>query len=302
MGVEIYFTGELKERLEKLFKREAEGGALVEELRLRVNREVMVKYGRGIFYLGRDGNICEAAGEGLVCCREDIERSLGMMSDYSLYAFNEEIRKGFITLPGGHRVGVCGQAVWDEGDIKTIKNICFMNVRIARERIGCGDELTENLFDASGQLQNTLILSPAGFGKTTLLRDIVRNVSNKGINVSVIDERSEIAACYKGIPQNDVGACTDVLDMAPKAKGIMLMLRSMSPGAIAVDEINAEEDLKAIKAASACGAALLCTAHADSRIWDNPLVKENIFNRYVYIEKQRQYMVYSGDGLLIKEA
>lgn len=301
MGIEMYFTGEIRERVADILKAD-DRELMVEEIRLRVNKEVMVKCSGRMFYLGREGQISSDRNEGLVCRREDMERSLEIMSDYSLYAFNEEIRNGFITLPGGHRVGVCGQAVGDEDEIRTIKNICFMNVRIARERPGCAAGLMEALRDTTGRFVSTLILSPAGYGKTTILRDIIRSISNMGINVSVIDERSEIAACFKGVPQNDVGSCTDVLDMAPKSRGIMLMLRSMAPGVIAVDEINAAEDLRAIRAAKACGAALLCTAHADSRIWDNPLVKEGIFNRYVYIEKPRHYKVYSDNGALIKEA
>lgn len=195
------------------------------------------------------------------------------MSDYSLYAFNEELKNGFITLPGGHRVGICGQAVCDKGEVKHIKNISSMNFRLACQHIGIADELAAHLI-RSGGIYSTLILSPAGCGKTTLLRDIVRNISDSGITVSVIDERSEIAACYKGIPQNDVGDCTDVMDMIPKSKGIMMMLRAMSPRVIAVDEINRNEDIAAIRSARSCGAALLCTMHSDENSFEQAVVAE----------------------------
>ncbi len=301
MGVEMYFTGKLKERLVDILTKEAGDSMAVEEVRLRVNKEVMVKCSKGMFYLGQAGKLSSDEKDGIICRKEDIDRSLELMSDYSLYAFNEEIRNGFITLPGGHRVGVCGQAVWDEDGIKTIKNICFMNVRIARECKGCASKFMNFLYDAEGHFVSTLILSPAGYGKTTILRDIIRNVSNNGINVSVIDERSELAACYKGVPQNDVGICTDVLDMAPKSKGIIMMLRAMAPEVIAVDEINATEDMKAIQTSRACGAALLCTAHGDCRIWENSLTKEGIFDRYVYIEKPRHYKLFDKEKRLIWE-
>lgn len=296
MGIEIYFTGELKSGVEKLASTPAFKG--VEEIRLRINRPVSIIGGGRMYYLTSDGSLCSEAANAVVCHREELARCLELMSDYSLYAFNEEIKNGFITLPGGHRVGICGQAVCDKGEVKHIKNISSMNFRLACERPGIADELSKHLLRGMG-MYSTLILSPAGCGKTTLLRDIVRCVSNLGITVSVIDERSEIAACYKGVPQNDVGGCTDVMDMVPKSRGIMMVLRAMSPRVIAVDEINQLEDLGAIRSARSCGAALLCTMHSDENCFEQGIMSEGIFERYIQLGNDRSCRVYdSGPGLL----
>lgn len=298
MGIEIYFTGELKTGIERLvaspvFKR-------VEEIRLRINRPVRIVGEGRMYFLTADGVLNQKEENALVCHREELCRCLELMSDYSLYAFNEEIKNGFITLPGGHRVGICGQAVCNKGEVKHIKNISSMNFRLAGQRIGIADELIKHLMRNNG-IYSTLILSPAGCGKTTLLRDIVRCISDKGITVSVIDERSEIAACYKGIPQNDVGDCTDVMDMVPKSKGIMMVLRAMSPRVIAADEINQNEDISAIRSARSCGAALLCTMHSDEDCFDQGIISEGIFERYIQLGNDRRCRVYDAGFCLLYE-
>lgn len=300
MGIEIYFTGELKNAVEQML-RKAGPDSRPEEIRLRINRPIRVLASGNTCYLAGDGSLVQNEKEGILCRREEMERSLELMSDYSLYAFHEEIKNGFLTLPGGHRVGLCGQAVCDQNGIRALKNISSMNLRLAGEHVGIAGELSGYLFRENGSFLSTLILSPAGCGKTTLLRDIVRNVSDRGLNVSVIDERSEIAACYKGVPQNDVGSCTDVLDQAPKAKGILMVLRAMSPRVIAVDEINDTEDMQAIRAARACGAALLCTMHSDRNGMEQPIVSEGIFERYIQILDKRKYRLYGKGGTPLKE-
>lgn len=298
MGIEIYFTGELKRAIESLaashmLKR-------VEEIRLRINRPVRIVGEGRMYYLTAAGELKRQPENALICHREELDRALELMSDYSLYAFNEEIKNGFITLPGGHRVGICGQAVCDKGEVKHIKNISSMNFRLAGQRIGIASELTRHLMRTGG-IYSTLILSPAGCGKTTLLRDIVRCVSDMGTTVSVIDERSEIAACYKGVPQNDVGDCTDVMDMVPKSRGIMMVLRAMSPRVIAVDEINQNEDIGAIRSARSCGAALLCTMHSDENSFEQKIVSEGIFERFVQLTNDRRCKVYDGELCLLYE-
>lgn len=301
MGIEIYFTGELKHGIDKFIQREDFKSA--EEIRLRVNRPVRVSVSGKMYYLGKEGNLAwqpQQPDDVIICHREELERSLELMSDYSLYAFHEEIKNGFITLPGGHRVGICGQAVCDKGEIKHIKNISSMNFRLAGQHIGIAKKLIKLLLRPGG-IHSTLILSPAGCGKTTLLRDIIRYISDSGINVSVIDERSEIAACYKGIPQNDVGDCTDVMDMAPKNRGIIMVLRAMAPRVIAVDEINQSEDLRAIRSARACGAALLCTMHSDENMTEHGITEEKIFERYIQLGSDRSCRVYDSSGQLLYE-
>ena len=298
MGIEIYFTGGLKRAIESL----AAACMLkkVEEIRLRINRPVRVVGEGRMYYLTAAGELQGQPENALICHREELDRALELMSDYSLYAFNEEIKNGFITLPGGHRVGICGQAVCDKGEVKHIKNISSMNFRLAGQHIGIAAELTRHLMRTGG-IYSTLILSPAGCGKTTLLRDIVRCVSDMGTTVSVIDERSEIAACYKGVPQNDVGDCTDVMDMVPKSRGIMMVLRAMSPRVIAVDEINQNEDIGAIRSARSCGAALLCTMHSDENSFGQKIVSEGIFERFVQLTNDRCCKVYDGELCLLYE-
>ena len=184
----------------------------------------------------------------------------------SPYAFEDELRQGFITVPGGHRVGVAGQAVLEEnGKLRTIKYIHYINIRITHQLFGVAEPLLSRVY-REGRLQNTLIVSPPGCGKTTLLRELVRRISDgnaygEGLSVGVVDERSEIAGSYLGRPQNDLGSRTDVLDACPKALGMMLLLRSMSPRVIAVDELGDDGDVAALRAAAACGSRILATVH-----------------------------------------
>ncbi len=227
---------------------------------------------------------------------KDISLTAEIMGGYSLYAFDEEMKNGFLTIEGGHRVGICGKTVIENGRIKTIRNITSLNIRIAREVKGCGDKAVDFIFDEAG-VHNTLIISPPGGGKTTILRDVIRQVSNRGVTVGVCDERSEIGASFRGRVMNDLGIRCDVLDCCPKAEGIEMLLRSMSPRVIAVDEIGSERDFEAIKAAVNSGVKLFCTAHGKS-IAD---VKkyEGIFERYILLfgadEAGKIKAVYDGE-------
>ena len=217
-----------------------------------------------------------------------------MISEYSLYAYEDEVRQGFITICGGHRVGLMGQAVMDNKSIKSVKHISFINIRIAHQIKGCANEVLPFVYD-DDRVLHTLIISPPGGGKTTLLRDMVRCISDgnafcKGMNVGVVDERSEIAACYMGVPQNDVGIRTDILDACPKAEGMLMMLRSMNPKVIAVDEIGGREDIDVISYIINCGCSILATVHGYSidDIRTRPvlrkLVEEKAFERYIVLD------------------
>ena len=216
----------------------------------------------------------------------DIAETVERISQYSLYAMEEELRMGYITLPGGHRVGVVGKAVVEGGNIRTIRPISGLNIRICRAVKGCGDRVLPQILN-----HNTMIISPPGCGKTTLLRDIIRLMSDKSkLTVGVVDERSEIGGSYKGVPQNDVGIRTDILDGCPKAEGMMLLLRAMSPDVIAVDELGGESDALAVENVCNAGIKIICTVHGygleDVRKKPNlrDLIDKKIFTKFVVLK------------------
>jgi stage III sporulation protein AA len=156
--------------------------------------------------------------------KNEIRETMEYISNYSLYAFEDEIRQGFITINGGHRIGIAGKIIIENDEIKGMKHISFINIRLAHQVKGCANKVIPYLIDEKTKgIYHTLIISPPRCGKTTLLRDIIRQLSDgnsryPGMNVGVVDERSEIGACYMGTPQNDLGIRTDVLDCCPKAK------------------------------------------------------------------------------------
>ena len=232
---------------------------------------------------------------GQVVSRKEFREVLEYISRYSLYAFEEEIRRGFLTIPGGHRIGLAGQVVAENGKVKTMKYISFLNIRIAHEIKGCANPVLPYLFE-KGEFLSTLIASPPGAGKTTMLRDIIRQVASGGKmftekTVSVIDERSEIAGSYMGKPTKDVGIHCDVLDACGKAEGIGMMIRSMAPEIVAVDEIGTEEDFEVLQMALTTGCALLATIHGSSirQLKEKPylhkMFAERMFQRIIFLEK-----------------
>jgi len=229
----------------------------------------------------------------------ELETLCDLATEFSRYAAAETLREGYLSVRGGFRVGLCGTAVMKDGVNTNLKQFSSAVVRIAREQKGIAEGLVPELF-REGQFQNTLLLSPPGGGKTTLLRDIVRCLSERGERIGLVDERGEVAVMYRGEPQMDVGPRTDVLDACPKALGIPILLRAMNPRIIAVDEITAREDLKAMMQAVGCGVGLLATIHAAdvSELMERPLyrtlLEERVFRLVVCISREagaRRYRV-----------
>lgn len=205
----------------------------------------------------------------------ELETLCDLATEFSRYAAAETLREGYLSVRGGFRVGLCGSAVMKDGTNTNLKQFSSAVVRIAREQRGVAEPLIPQLFREE-RFQNTLILSPPGGGKTTLLRDLVRALSERGTRVGLVDERGEVAVMYRGEPQMDVGPHTDVLDACPKALGIPILLRAMNPQIIAVDEITAREDLKVMSQACGCGVGLLATIHAAdaAELAERPLYRQ----------------------------
>ncbi|MDD4729959.1 MAG: stage III sporulation protein AA, partial [Dysgonamonadaceae bacterium] len=268
----------------------------LEEIRLRLMRPLMLVIENKDYMIAHDGSITKEHNRAYIVTKDDISKTFQFVSQCSVYSIEEELRYGYITIPGGHRVGFSGHVLLENENIKTMKHISGFNIRVAREIVGAADKVLPYVMDQNGRIFNVLIISPPKAGKTTLLRDIIRQLSSgvislgiQGFNIGLVDERSEIACCYEGIPQNDVGIRTDVLDGCPKAKGMMLLLRSMSPDIIATDEIGRNEDVAAIEEAINTGVTIITTIHGQNlddikrRPAIRKLINRGFFNRYVVL-------------------
>ncbi|MEN6460668.1 MAG: stage III sporulation protein AA [Syntrophomonas sp.] len=242
----------------------------LEEIRLRFGQPLLIKVGEKDVAIDARGNVSEKLERGYRIDDEDLYRTIASISDNSLYAYEEEIRRGFITLPGGHRVGLAGQVMMNGNQVGNIKSFSGIAFRVAREVKDCARQLMPYICKKSfSNPLNTILISPPRCGKTTILRDIARilsdgNRSADGCNVSIIDERSELAGCYRGIPQLDVGQRTDVLDSCPKALGMIMAIRSLSPRVVITDEIGRKEDVDAIRECVNAGVAVITSIHAGS--------------------------------------
>lgn len=241
----------------------------LQEIRIRVNKPIVLICG--------DKEIISSYN----ASNDDLKGIVQRISNYSIYAFEEEVRQGFITIKGGHRVGICGHCIIDGNKIKTIKDISSLNIRVCRQVIGCSNKILKYIFNKD-DIYNTIIISPPRCGKTTLLRDIARNLA-EGKNcvpkkVTVIDERSEIAGCSSGVPQLDLGLRSDVLDCCPKSDGIMMAIRSMGPDVIVCDEIGTKKDMESIVSAVNCGIKLITSIHGYGIL---DLYNRNVFKEIV---------------------
>ena len=274
----------LGKRIQQDVEKEQFDFSCLQEIRLRTGKPLTV------LYRGKEKLLTKVE-------QEDIRETLEYISNYSLYAYENEMRQGFITIEGGHRVGMAGKVVMEEGKIKNLKYMSSINVRVAHEVKGCADRLFPYI-TKERQICHTLIISPPRCGKTTLLRDMIRQISDgnrwvKGVPVGVVDERSELGACYLVRAQNDLGIRTDILDCCPKADGMLMLIRSMAPQVIAVDEIGAREEICAIEYALHCGCKMLATAHGVSmeemkkKPFFEQMIREKRFERYVVLGNEQ---------------
>ena len=267
----------------------------LEEIRLRLGQPLALGAGGCLCFLGKEG-LCRDRADAVIVSEEDMREAWRLVTASSVYALEEELRRGYITLPGGHRVGIAGRAVLSDGKVRTQKEITSLNYRVARELCGAGEALFPLLQGESG-FENTLIFSPPCAGKTTLLRDLTRLLSNgwgrfPPRNVVIVDERSELAATVLGKSRFDVGAFTDVLDGFPKGEGMLLAVRSLAPAVIVSDEIGSIADREAVAEAVRAGIRLLVSVHAGSleELEHRPivaeLIAEGVFGRLVQLSRK----------------
>ncbi|NCU16791.1 stage III sporulation protein AA [Pallidibacillus pasinlerensis] len=256
----------------------------VEEIRIRINRPIEVIANQKAIFLS------------YIVKPQDAEQLLNKLSQHSFYMLDEELKRGYITVEGGHRIGLAGRVILEKGFVKAIRDVASFNIRVAKEKIGISEKWIPYLYQA--KWKNTMIIGPPQTGKTTLLRDLARVISigDKKCNipplkVGIIDERSEIAGSVGGVPQLTFGNRVDVMDSCPKAEGMMMMIRSMSPDVLVVDEIGRKEDTEAILEAVHAGICLIMTTHGDSykdilqRPTLKPILDQKIFNRFIELSR-----------------
>lgn len=230
------------------------------EISLRLGKPAAISYPDGCRYIGRRGNLTALPQSAVCVTRGDIDEAVEIATASSVYSVKDEIKNGFITVRGGHRIGIVGTAVLEEGRVSFIKDISALNYRLAAEVHGAAEAVMPLVLH-DGEVRNTLIISPPAAGKTTMLRDIARRLSYKAYRVSVVDERREIAALYEGKSAFDLGFNTDVLEGVDKAEGMLMVLRSMNPDVIVTDEIGRQEDIDAIKKLTNSGVAVISSIH-----------------------------------------
>lgn len=309
------------ETIKNLFPREFHGmlkrlpdiAEDLQEIRLRVNCPCIFIVGRKEKYPSKDGSLSEKREDAAVLNKDEIAAVFNHICNYSPYAYESQLRQGYLTVAGGHRVGIFGQTVMEGNTVVLMKQVQFLHIRIVHEVRGVAKNILPFLYE-DGQILNTLVISPPGAGKTTMLRDIARMASDgnpfhPGLQVCIIDERSEIAGSFMGVPQNHVGLRSDVLDGCPKAVGMLMAIRAMGPQLIVVDELGLKEDYEALVCASGCGIKLLASIHGNDLldVWKKHGAEKNVFKevfqRFLILSWERngrdmkqRWEILDGDG------
>ncbi len=259
------------------------------EIRLRINSPVLIKTSRRDIFLD----------EKTIISKKDIDDIIGNFTRNSIHAFENEINKGYLTIEGGHRVGISGDCIYEQNTLKGFKNISSLNIRIAREFPGCSEKILKYLIRPDKNIYNTLVIGPPLSGKTTLIRDVSRNLSDgfknpyfEGCDVSLIDERGEISAVYNGSPQMNTGRRTDVLSYCKKTDGFFMSIRALSPRVIISDELGSKDDFEIIQYALKSGVKIIATAHGFSlddvkrNLYLRNIIENNFFERAIILDKR----------------
>ncbi|MFC3039037.1 stage III sporulation protein AA [Virgibacillus xinjiangensis] len=293
------FPPEMRQAIERGIHEQRD---ILQEIRIRHQQPIELIFDMEIKWVDR------------VPTKEDIIYIINQLSEFSLYRMDDELQKGYVTIEGGHRVGLAGKVNTINGAVQALKHITFLNIRLAKEKIGAASQIVPYLLNGS-RYYSTLFIGPPQTGKTTIIRDLTRQIADgwgdaAPQKVAVIDERSEIGGSINGVPQHNLGMRTDVMDACPKAEGMMMMIRSMSPEIIVVDEIGTQQDVEALKEAIHAGVTVISTMHGSSleELKSRPSVSElfvqRAFQRVVVLERQkipgRIKNIYdeNGEGLL----
>ena len=250
-----------------------------------ISRAEEIRFRAGQMILVRCGTVQKKLD--YVITPEKLQQIVNNLIQYSYYAYEEDLAKGFVTIEGGHRIGICGRAVVRDGQPVLLKEISSLNIRFAREVPGCSRKILPEILQGKN-IANTLIISPPGCGKTTLLRDLTRVLSENGFQTAVCDERSEIAGMYQGKTGFSLGPSCDVLDGCDKSFGIPMLIRSMAPQVIITDEIGKPSDVPAVMQCMTSGISLITSIHGTSaqEILSSsigPLVEQGFFHTLVYL-------------------
>lgn len=282
-----YFPIKIKEILEKEVLKEED---FLEEIRIRAGKPIILKFNK------KENDIR------YFVTSEDILKILQLVCENSIYSYQHQIAEGFVTIKGGHRVGISGSCVIENGKVININYINSLNFRIARQILGTSKEILKYILNIEkNDVKNTLIVSTPGAGKTTILKDIAQQISSgikefnfESLNTGIIDERGEIAALYKGVPQNDIGIKIDVIDNVSKGIGMKMLVRSMTPQVIIADEIGTPEDVDAINYAMCSGCKGIFTAHGEciEDLYLNKFIKEliigHVFEIIIFLDSNKK--------------
>ncbi len=292
-GLKFLSENYFPERLKKIMLADLAAPERTEEIRIKANDAVCVLKKSGLYFLGENGETTEYE-KAAFFSKEELSEIVTLLCENSVYSNQEHIKKGFIPLRGGHRAGITGRCIEENGKIKYITDFSAVNIRIAREIKGAADSVMPHIYNGKRVL-NTLIVSPPGCGKTTMLRDIARKLGSPFFmkKVAIADERGEIAACFEGIAENDIGSLSFVMDNCPKAEGIVSLIRAMNPDIVITDEIGTKEDVYAVMQALNSGVSVIASAHGFSvsdvkrKSGIKELLSEGAFEKVIILSRKK---------------